>query len=210
MADSISSQPALDFIGAVSKDEAIKAGKKRYRSGEPCKYGHTGERWVCDDACVECHLMHRRERYEQDREKFTAGQRKWRNSSKGRSHVQTYNRKWADANPEKVLANRERAKERHQRRMAEDRAYAENYRAANRVKNVAAKQKRNLKRAGEPPPEACELCATKSEEICFDHCHNTGKFRGWLCHTCNRLLGLANDSPELLRKLADYLEKHKQ
>lgn len=62
------------------------------------------------------------------------------------------------------------------------------------------------KLAGRPKPEICELCGNTSNQICFDHCHKSGKFRGWLCHTCNLALGYAKDSPVLLRKMAVYLE----
>jgi len=208
MAKPIPPQTALDFLGALSKEDAIAAGKKRYRSGEPCKFGHAGERWVSDDACVECHLLHRKERYQRDPTGFATNSRKWRKSEKGKAYSLAYNREWAAANPKNIIVNRERAKERHKRRMQEDPVYAEKYRAANLVKNTRAKERRDLKRAGELPPERCEICGKRAEEICFDHCHQTGKFRGWLCHTCNRLLGLAGDSPEVLRRLAEYLERH--
>lgn len=38
-----------------------------------------------------------------------------------------------------------------------------------------------------------------------DHCHKTGRIRGLLCHGCNVALGRVEDSPETLRRLADYL-----
>lgn len=41
-----------------------------------------------------------------------------------------------------------------------------------------------------------------------DHDHKTGKLRGLLCSTCNFAIGGMNDSPELLRAAADYLEAH--
>jgi hypothetical protein len=53
---------------------------------------------------------------------------------------------------------------------------------------------------------SCGLCS-RVGKICLDHNHSTGKFRGWLCDRCNRTLGLANDDPALLRKMADYIEK---
>jgi RNase P subunit RPR2 len=31
----------------------------------------------------------------------------------------------------------------------------------------------------------CELCGEFTENIHCDHDHKTGKFRGWLCATCN-------------------------
>lgn len=45
------------------------------------------------------------------------------------------------------------------------------------------------------------------DKLCLDHCHKTGKFRGWIGGKCNRALGLAKDNPDTLRKLADYLER---
>ena len=58
--------------------------------------------------------------------------------------------------------------------------------------------------AGRPRPSVCEICG-RSGRITFDHCHNTGAFRGWICFNCNVLLGHANDDPELLERLAAYL-----
>lgn len=60
------------------------------------------------------------------------------------------------------------------------------------------------KAAPRPKPSDCEVCGSFGT-IVLDHCHLTGKFRGWLCANCNFALGLARDSPETLRKLADYL-----
>jgi hypothetical protein len=40
-----------------------------------------------------------------------------------------------------------------------------------------------------------------------DHCHKTNEVRGILCNRCNSVLGLCEDKPELLSKLARYLKK---
>lgn len=67
--------------------------------------------------------------------------------------------------------------------------------------------------AGRPKPDACDVCGSNEQYkhigICFDHDHNTGAFRGWLCSRCNLALGLTRDDPETLLKLALYLEKHR-
>lgn len=46
--------------------------------------------------------------------------------------------------------------------------------------------------------------------LAVDHCHQTGKIRALLCSHCNKALGGFKDSPQLLRKAAEYIEKHKQ
>lgn len=77
------------------------------------------------------------------------------------------------------------------------------------AKKHAPKWRRTMlhKLAGSPKPDSCEVCGS-SDRICFEHCHLTGKFRGWVCNTCNTLLGFAKDDPNLLRALAAYLEKN--
>ena len=57
----------------------------------------------------------------------------------------------------------------------------------------------------------CFICETHEEKcqqntLCVDHCHDTGKVRGLLCHTCNRSIGLLNDSVETLEKAILYLK----
>lgn len=53
--------------------------------------------------------------------------------------------------------------------------------------------------------QACQR-ALAASEIQIDHCHETGRVRGLLCKPCNLALGFVNDSPALLRGLANYLE----
>lgn len=59
--------------------------------------------------------------------------------------------------------------------------------------------------AGRKKPEQCELCGAFGR-ICFDHDHKTGKFRGWICHRCNVVLGLVKDNTELLNQMLNYIE----
>lgn len=62
-------------------------------------------------------------------------------------------------------------------------------------------------------PERCECCGilfteTKTHHgACFDHCHNSKKFRGWLCNPCNMGIGQLGDTREGLLKALAYLDK---
>lgn len=62
--------------------------------------------------------------------------------------------------------------------------------------------------AGRPRPNVCEVCG-RGGKICWDHDHATGKFRGWLCSSCNLTLGKMDDNPDFLYKLAKYLENNR-
>lgn len=46
----------------------------------------------------------------------------------------------------------------------------------------------------------------RHKNLAIDHCHQTGRIRGFLCSQCNQALGLMADSPALIRQLAEYLE----
>lgn len=52
----------------------------------------------------------------------------------------------------------------------------------------------------------CAICG-EHRELVVDHCHDTGRVRGLLCHRCNVALGWMNDQPENLRRAASYLEQ---
>lgn len=59
----------------------------------------------------------------------------------------------------------------------------------------------------------CAICQTPEEDtigrLHVDHCHDTGRVRALLCQPCNVTLGKMKESPELLRKAADYIELHR-
>lgn len=55
-----------------------------------------------------------------------------------------------------------------------------------------------------PAGQRCEICGD-NYKICYDHSHQDGKFRGWLCSDCNKMLGFAKDNVETLEKAKEYL-----
>lgn len=59
---------------------------------------------------------------------------------------------------------------------------------------------------------ACAICKTESPggrhgTFHVDHCHDTGKVRGVLCHSCNVTLGRVGDSIDGVMRYLNYLER---
>lgn len=134
----------------------------------------------------------------------------WKSNAWNRTHIEEgreRSRAWAKNNPEKArkarnawtAANRERSREIQSVWHAKHPGY-------NAAMSLACIRRQQEKEAGRPKPKICEVCC-KSGRICFDHCHASNIFRGWICFHCNMTLGLAFDSSRTLRKLAVYLEK---
>jgi hypothetical protein len=54
----------------------------------------------------------------------------------------------------------------------------------------------------------CTSCYNSAKYLVKDHSHNTGQSRDKICSYCNLMLGHAFDNPWILRKGAEYLERH--
>ena len=83
----------------------------------------------------------------------------------------------------------------------------------------AREDKRKARGFPEPTremPDVCEICgkpetATHKSgtviSLSLDHCHETNKFRGWLCGKCNKALGMVQDNIDTLGKMIEYLKE---
>ncbi len=101
---------------------------------------------------------------------------------------------WADANPARVRASRERGA------------------AANAIREM----RRKAVRKGLDPDEVaayraqhdgrCDICEEIPVRVLNeDHCHTTGRFRGLICTSCNNGLGRFRDDPKRLQAAIDFL-----
>jgi hypothetical protein len=111
-------------------------------------------------------------------------------------------RRWRVLNPEK---HRQLSRDymRRKRATAEGRAH---------LKMIADKYRYKTALRGRlppyPRPEFCEICHRR-KRLCLDHDHVDGKFRGWLCASCNRGLGLLGDSEFRVETALRYLRGDK-
>jgi len=57
----------------------------------------------------------------------------------------------------------------------------------------------------------CAICGNppKGKNLSIDHDHATGEVRGLLCNKCNNMLGLADESSDVLVKAIEYLSKRR-
>ena len=56
-------------------------------------------------------------------------------------------------------------------------------------------------------PEQCQTCKIVGKVV-VDHCHSTGKTRGFLCYRCNTALGLVKEKTETLKALIAYINEY--
>lgn len=116
-------------------------------------------------------------------------------------------------------ANKKKVQAKHRKHYADNKDYYANYYRKNKELYRAYKRKGKLKREYGLTLEQfnamllkqggwCAICHSNiKDQPNVDHCHNTGRVRGLLCKSCNFMLGLASDSPAILRAAAKYLTK---
>lgn len=123
--------------------------------------------------------------------------REWylRSYSRRKDKIREFAKNWRLNNPEKMKSVRL------------DWHYANHGKVLEwkRILRKKHQEKRN-NAAPRPKPDRCEICKTFGP-IVYDHDHVSGKFRTWACHRCNRVMGAVQDDPQILRSIADHLER---
>lgn len=124
-------------------------------------------------------------------------QRRRKRYAENRDLILAQNRKWWAANPEKIRESVRKWRKENPEKM----------RALSRRKH--AKRRGYLDCTEYPPPPADSRCAicSKVSKMYFDHDHETGMFRGYLCRFCNTGLGRFGDNIDGLRRVLEYLER---
>jgi hypothetical protein len=183
----------------ISHRDAATAGMKYYFTGKPCKKYHIAQRYTSGFSCVICLSLQAKKWHTENPERALLKARKYRERNPERMELATA--KWRAAHPEVVRQTAREWREQNPERLVA-------YLTAERLKEIT---KREVI-LGRKRPCICEACGgveipiDKGTRIVFDHCHNTDRPRGWICHSCNIALGHVKDSPEKLHQLIHYLE----
>lgn len=53
----------------------------------------------------------------------------------------------------------------------------------------------------------CQICFLE-KQLVVDHCHNTGRVRGLLCHQCNTLIGFSKEDDIILKRAGEYVRRY--
>lgn len=177
----------------LSAREAFDNGLTRYFTGKPCKRGHIAERMVANGVCYECLSANTQRRRDAVKE--------WR--KKNPERVADQDRRYREKHPETSqraaekyrAANIEKIRERDRNARRRIRATDPEGEKARMARFYARKEAMKASIAGRERPPVCDICRELNRQICFDHCHLSGSFRGWLCDRCNKTLGIVKDSP---------------
>lgn len=131
-----------------------------------------------------------------ERQRALGRQYYWKNKDKRNAYTKAYR-----AKPE----NKARRIEYDRKKRA-----APEYKAKMREYHKRKNRSQRAFLAGRPQPDVCDVCGrpeNHKDGVVFDHCHQKGHFRGWLCRNCNWTLGLVEDDPSILLKLISYLKR---
>lgn len=135
----------------------------------------------------------RRKRWEEKfPEKAAAAKLNWR-QAKGRDYHREYQRRQAAIKPDDIAA------------------YKRNIYLKRTYKITLAEYETLLGQQN----GRCAICATDDpgrkgragKNWMVDHCHDTGKVRGLLCHACNVGIGNFKDDTNIMEKAITYLRK---
>lgn len=136
--------------------------------------------------------------------------KEWKKRNKDKLAAQARERRRKDPDPHREINQKWMAENKERRR-----EYRRQYRANNLDKFREYDRQKWLREkkiqdelATRPRPESCEFGCGRGPVV-YDHDHATKQFRSWPCKECNTAMGLAGDNPEILRKMADLIDKHR-
>jgi hypothetical protein len=192
------------MIYLTTRKEAQESGASHYFTGKPCIRGHIAPR-VTRGGCTEC----REEDWKSQNERDKGKPKTEASKAAGRKYYQN---------------NKELVKAKANARPVEDKR---RYKRAWKNENPRAVKSMHLKRLYGITIDDYDAMLIKQSGVCaicgnhetrlaqdgqpsmlaVDHCHETGKVRGLLCHSCNNGIGFLNDDVDRIQAAIDYLNE---
>lgn len=203
----------------ISRKEAIANGAKWYFTGNPCHNGHIAARLTSNRACAVCtsHIGAAWRATRRTRRLRTADDCGPDCAPGKQVNSRQYYRQVCKEHgqPKCIQCKRAHRREYSGRYFSDPVTRAkknEYYRLRAKTPKAAQSRRDHRERvrvslAGRPKPDCCEVCG-RPEKLHFDHCHLTGRFRGWICSDCNIAVGRMRENPVALHRLADYIDRH--
>ena len=126
----------------------------------------------------------------------------------GRTTIDTLNqRRWRERNPDKSKAIGARYYKAHPDKFKAWHKEHPEVKYESKYGNGAYEYRQHQIEAQGNRCAVCHKSFTSSRDTHLDHNHETEQWRGSLCNKCNRMLGFATDSTEVLRSAIAYLDK---
>ena len=147
--------------------------------------------------CRSCSKKNKKAHYQKNKDKYK--KRNARNYLKNKDRIKKVTRKWYQENREQQLKYLKKYREQNTRSYSEKKLMI-NYGFSPEVAKQVYLMQRN------DPCYICGVAGDKGKPLHTDHCHETGKVRGLICGACNVGVGFFRNSPDYLRKTAEYLE----
>jgi hypothetical protein len=150
--------------------------------------------------------------YHQNRERYSQQKKEQYRANPEPARARA--RKRAEEKPEVVKEEqRRRYQENRTERLEKQRKYAAKY--PDRVRDTHLRRLYGIDLARyeamlQEQGGGCKICGAVQADaigrrLHVDHCHETGRVRGLLCYSCNKVLGLVHDSTDRLERTVAYL-----
>jgi hypothetical protein len=138
-----------------------------------------------------------KKRYQENRESILIQNKAYRDNNKEKDNERK--RRWCAENKNKVNEGWERF---YQKQGIDNRSeyyLLSKYNLTSKEYNIMLESQNH----------SCAICKRHQSEfkrrLAVDHCHDTGKVRGLLCHKCNLVLGYVHDEVTTLNSAVEYL-----
>lgn len=159
--------------------------------GKPCQKCGDTERYECDGKCIRCKKKYQKLHHKTPEGKATL--KRFRQSDKGKLALQRHN-----ASEKRKIYLKHYYTLDHVKKNQRYRHVKHTYGLSRADYDMLVKHSKGI----------CEICSIFLKTPHVDHNHVTGKIRGLLCFSCNRLLGDCQDNIETLKSAIRYLDKN--